>query len=264
MNSARMALMLAVKRDFAPLVSAMFGSGEQGLLIVPSYTRSLFQDAAMTIPAVVGGPVAKALDLSGRGNHVTFADVTLEQDAAGKKYLAANGTSSTGVTAAIDFSGTDKMTLCAGLHKASDAGYGILVELSASVAANAGSFYVTAPDGPVANYASTSRGAAAADGAQLATAATYAAPSTNVVTATHDIAGDSTIVRVNGVAATPATGDKGAGNFGNYPLYIFARNAGSLFFNGRLYGLVVRGAACTAGQIDDAERYMARLSGVNL
>jgi hypothetical protein len=70
--------------------------------------------------------------------------------------------------------------------------------------------------------------------------------------------------RLNGAAPTTSTGDKGAGNFGNYPLYIGSRGGSSLFFDGRIYGLIVRGATSTAQEISDTETFLADRSGVTL
>lgn len=255
MNPITKLMLLSPKRDFAPLVASMFGAGEQGLVLVPSYGKSLFQDAAMTLPAVVGSPVVKALDLSGRGNHVTFANVTLEQDSAGKKYLSANGTSSAGQVT-IDFSGTDEITAFAGVHKASDAARAMIFELGNGVL---NSFRLEGPfTNGVGHYVFVSAGGSAATATALA-----AAPVTTVLTGIGDISGDVATIRANGAVAQASVADQGAGNYRNDVFNIFARNAGSLFFSGRLYGLIVRGAASTAGQIADAERYMARLSGVN-
>lgn len=258
-------LLLGRSKRFAPIVHALFGNGEQGLFIVPSYTKSLFQDAAMTIPAAVGMPVVKALDLSGRGNTVTFTDVTLQQDDAGNKYLAANGASSSGLTSSVDLTGTDKMFVCAGVHKASDAvGYGVVAEFG--LRATPGSFSIHAPAaGGTATYMAALEGAASSGSY---TAEGLAAPATNVVSAAFDIGGaalaDEIKFRINGVLNTSnPNSTAGTGNFGNHPFYLMARGNGTVFLNGRIYGFLARAASCTAGQIDDAERYMARLTGVS-
>jgi hypothetical protein len=48
----------------------------------------------------------------------------------------------------------------------------------------------------------------------------------------------------------------GTGNFGNYPLYLLSRAGTSLFFNGRFYGSVGRGAQSNDQQIAALEGYM--------
>jgi hypothetical protein len=70
----------------------------------------------------------------------------------------------------------------------------------------------------------------------------------------------STLLR-NGVAGTSGTGDKGAGNFGNYPLYIGSRAGTSLPFNGNLYSLIIRGAQSTDAQIAATESYSNSKTG---
>ena len=52
--------------------------------------------------------------------------------------------------------------------------------------------------------------------------------------------------------------------YGNTPLYIGARGGSSLWFNGRLYSLIVRGAQSSANLITATERYVARKTGVTL
>ena len=97
-----------------------------------------------------------------------------------------------------------------------------------------------------------------------ATKFTHTAPDTAVVTATHDIAGDLSTIRRNGVAGTNGTVDKGTGNFGNYTLYIGRRGGASLPFNGKLNQLTVLGRTPTAGEITNTESYIATKSGVVL
>jgi hypothetical protein len=132
----------------------------------------------------------------------------------------------------------DKMTLCAGVRKLSDAATGMLMELSVASGSNAGSFQVRSPNGAANNYLFGSVGTVES----LTTASGYVAPITNVLTGLGDISGDSAILRINGVQASSSTSDQGTGNYGNYPLYLFSRAGTSLFFNGRFYGGVGRGA----------------------
>lgn len=223
----------------------------------------------MTAPAVVGMPVTKSV-CPATGVITTWSNVTLQRDSAGLLFLAFNGTDSNGVTPAIDFSGTDKMTLVAGIYKASDAvNYGIVAELGNRSVGLAGSMTLAAPAG-----AATPSLLFALEGTSGTdfTATSYAAPINLVVSSGMDIAGaareSELFPRVNGAIPTLAGGgaaaSAGTGSFGNHPLYIGMRGGVSLPFNGRLYGLILRGAASTAGQIDDAERYMARLTGVNI
>jgi hypothetical protein len=244
-------------------VMSLFANGEQGVVWLPNFTKFMFQDAAMTIPAVVGMPVVKQLDLSGRGNHRTLTNVTLQQDEAGRKYLLANGTSSTGVTAAIDFTGTDKMTVFAAIYKASDAATAAFLELSATANTNNGSFNILAPASAGSTVASYLRGDTAINVNNITG---VAAPIKYVHTGLFDIAqataAAESVVRINGAASASTGSASGAGNFGNYVLYSFARGGTQLYFSGRDYGTIARGATCGAGQVADVERYLAGLSGL--
>jgi hypothetical protein len=188
----------------------------------------------------------------------TVYDVT-EAGVPSCSYLFFDGGSDSMATGNIDFTATDKMTVWAGVRKNSDAAAGVLAEFSANYNFNAGSFFFTAPeDTSTRRYASASRGSAASSGLQATTIGPVgAAPDTAVLATTFDIAGDLNTIRRNAVSGTSATGDQGTGNFGNYPLYIGARAGTSLFFNGNLFGLVVRGAASTTAQITATEAWLA-------
>lgn len=170
-------------------------------------------------------------------------------------------------TNSIDFSATDKMSVCAGITKLSDAATGILVELSADWATNNGSFVTGAPNstGVSGDYTAGSKGIAVTNANQVAFSAVSLAPITNVYAATHDIAGDLSAIRLNGAASgTNGTGDKGAGNFGNYPLFIGRRNNATFPFNGNLYQLIVCGKALSASELASTEAYVATKTGVTI
>ena len=158
------------------------------------------------------------------------------------------------VTPAIDLTGTDKVGVFAGVRKLSDAAAGIIAELSAITTSSAGSFYFASGDG-LRLWSSLARGTASAVSTQNASAP-GPAPDTAVLSITHDISGDLSRMRRNGVVGTDAVGDKGAGNFGNYPLYIGRRGGTSLPFNGLLYGLIVPGKLPSAAEITNTETFL--------
>jgi hypothetical protein len=68
-------------------------------------------------------------------------------------------------------------------------------------------------------------------------------------------------LRLNGAQTASSSADQGTGNFGSYPLYIGRRNNATLPFNGRIYQLIVRGAASSAAEIASTERYIAGKQG---
>ena len=73
-----------------------------------------------------------------------------------------------------------------------------------------------------------------------------------------------TTLRVNGSQVGTSSADQGTGTFGNYPLFIGARNSASLFFNGHLYSLIVRGAQSNTGQISSTETWVASKTGITI
>lgn len=176
-----------------------------------------------------------------------------------RPYLAFDGTDDSFGTSSIDFSGTDEMTVFAGVHKASDTVAAMLVELSVNKNSNAGSFYITAPElsGASGNFATVFRGSV---NNIYVGSGTILAPVTAVITAFGDISADSQTIRTNGIAVTD-TPDMGTGNFGNYPLYICRRGDTSLPFNGRLYSLAVLGRTATAAELSSMEAWVNGKTG---
>lgn len=171
-------------------------------------------------------------------------------------YIKPNGSNQFMQTNSINFSSTDKMTLWAGLRNLSNLGC-IFAETSTSAAINLGTFYiVTGTDAGGTGYSSLGHGTAPASTLQTAKAFTFIAPDTAVISITHNIANDLSTIRRNTVDGTNAIGDKGTGNFGNYPAYFYMRAGTSLPFNGNDYGSIARGAASTAAQIASGETYI--------
>lgn len=254
--------------SLAAQIAALFAAGEQGAWYDPSDWSTLFQDSAGTLPVTaVGQPVGKMLDKSGRGNHATQPTAinrpVVQQDGTGKYYLAFNGTNSWMSTGSIDFTATDKMTVVAGVRKLSDAAESIVFELSANTFLNSGAFNLMAPGG--LSVARDSAYVLSAGGsfttANGPAAALYAAPTTGVITELLSISLDTAILRVNGAQASSSVTDQGTGNFGNYPLYIGARAGSSLFFNGNIYELIVRGALSSDSQIVASEKFVNTKTG---
>jgi hypothetical protein len=228
----------------------------------PSDLATLFQDSAGTTPVTaVEQPVGRILDKSGGGNHLiqptATSRPTLKQDENGLYHLHFDGVDDSLYSAAsIDFTSTDKMTVFAGLHKASDTGVGTVVELSADASVNDGAFSYWN------NGAAPGADAAAFRGSVVVSpTAALPAPDTKVVSLVGDIAADTALIRHNGVQVGSSVADQGTGNFGNYPLYIGRRNNASLPFNGRLYPLAIKGKALSAGEITTVEAFVKTKTG---
>ncbi len=176
-------------------------------------------------------------------------------------YLLFDGVDDYLLTGAIDFTGTDKMTVFAGVRKLSDAATATLFETSSSIINNNGTLFFGSPTS-TNSYQFNSKGSSesiAGSGNGV-----YVAPITNVVAGISDISGDSVILRVNGNQVAQSIADQGTGNYGNFPLYIGRRNGASLPFKGRLHGLIVRGAQTDDAHLTRAEKYLAYKTGVTL
>jgi hypothetical protein len=184
-----------------------------------------------------------------------------------RPYLAFDGSDDSFSTSSIDFSGTDEMTLFAGVTKNTDTSFPVIVELGNRATIVNGSFTVHS------SSSSTPRYLIALCGTSITAfePETYTAPITNVIAASLDIAGaarvDEVVPRINGVlnqTNPEESSTAGTGNFGNLPLFIGRRNNTSNPFNGRIYSLAVLGRTATAAEISAMEAWVAGKTGVTL
>jgi hypothetical protein len=229
--------------------------------VLPTAAFSDFSGDGTSGVFIWGSQLVTETDNASIGGRYQRISTATDYDTAGFfPYLAYDGTNYSMSTSAIDFTGTNKMSVFAGITKLSDAAQAVVAELSATIASNNGSFLLTAPNSAAANYNFSSKGTTQVDN----TVTTYTAPITNVVTGLADIGAPSNIIRVNGVQAGSSASSQGTGNFGNYALFIGGRNNANLRLNGRLYGLIVRGAASSAAQVTSTERWLAGETGVTI
>lgn len=219
-----------------------------------------FTPTAGSVTFTVSGSVTEA-QLEDGSAFTTYQRVTTasDYDTVGfPLYLKFDGVDDFLVTGSIDFTGTDKMTVVAGVRKLASA-EGVIAELSVQYNLNNGSFGLQSRADPT-GVTLFVRGSAStvAVGNSAFTTNTPA-----VITATSQIAaGWLHTISVN--AGTPATAatNVGTGNFGNYPLYIGRRGGTSLPFNGNLYQLVIRGAL--TADLAPIEAFTADKTGVTL
>ena len=249
---------------FSP--ASLFAGGTEGAWYDPSDLTTLFQDSAGTTPVTTAGqPVGLMLDKSGRAHHAiqsTPSKRPTYTTGSGLAWLAFDGVDDAMSTGGIDFTGTDKATVFAGLRKLSEAATGLLFETSAAADANNGAFALATPTASAANsFSFVGRGTTTSANA---TANALTAPQTAVLTGLLDIAGPLNRTRKNGVDVATVTTTLGTGNFGNYALNLGARSGTSIFFNGNLYGLIMPGKLASAAEIAPTETYLAAKSGVTL
>ena len=177
-----------------------------------------------------------------------------------KPYLSFNGVNQWLQTNSIDFTYGDKMFVCAGVRKLSDGSIAIPVELSVDATLNNGAFFISAPrrSSGINDYAFDSAGTTRA---VTISSGGYVAPITNVISGIGSISAPSVTLRVNGTQVSQSTSTQGSGNYGAYPLYIGARAGSSVWFNGRLYGLVVAGKQASASEIASTEAWLNQKTG---
>lgn len=162
------------------------------------------------------------------------------------------------VTPSIDFSGTDKMTVWAGVQKLSDAAESMLVEMSTNSGTTAGSFALWG------NQPTTTTNVRARSGGTtpITIAGPFGvSPLNGVLTFYGDIAGDNVTLLINGAQVATSSADQGTGNYSNAPLYLFRRGGTNLPFNGIFTGLIVRGAATTPTTITANNTWMNKKTG---
>jgi hypothetical protein len=243
---------------------ALFAASEKGVWFDPSDTTTLFQDSAGTVPVTaVGQPVGKMLDKSGNNAHavqtVSASRPTYQIDPYGWPYLSFNGSNSFMATSAINFTGTDKMTATVGLlvdpAKVTAA---IAIELGTDTNSVNGSFNIGTPSS-TADHSFNLRGTAT-----LNARVNNIVSGDDILTGIFDISQLTKeleiIPRLSQQVSTNITWTgttAGTGNFGNLPIYIGSRAGNSLYFQGHVYQIIVRGALSTADQIYQTEAWVS-------
>jgi hypothetical protein len=172
-------------------------------------------------------------------------------------FLRFDGVDDGMVTNSINFTSTDKVTVWAGVRIFSNV-TGMLFETSAVANSNVGAFNAYFNDAGGFSLVSRANKAGSPTGpAEIAIGVT----NTSVWSIDYDFSrttGGTAIYqrRNNAAQSNGGTFPVGAGNFGNYPLYIGRRGGSTLPFNGRLHSLIVRGAQSTTQQIEQTEAYV--------
>ena len=257
-------------KTLTQLIKALFANSEQGFAYDPNDLTTLYQDAAGTIPVTATGqPVGLMKDKSGNNNHAfqttsATRPILRKNAVTGANYLEFDGSDDFLMTNNIDFTATDKVSLFAGVTKLAD-NTQIVAELSSNTAINPGSFYLVAGSDAGGNgFTSLAHSSPILSIGQIARHFTYLAPDVAVLSIKHDISGDLSSMRRNGVIGINGLDDKGTGNFGNYPLYIGRRNGTLLTFNGHLYSLIGIGRLTTDSETIALEKSIAKNVGVTL
>jgi hypothetical protein len=226
-------------------------------------------DAGSALPSYIGSGTGifiwgAQLELGSTATEYQRVGSTYDVTEAGQAdnyHLVFDGVDDSMVTPSIDFTGTDEMSVFAGVRKLVDAGAGLIAGAGIPTA-QPGAFELFGPVSAAPNYNFRSSGTIADSGAAPTG---FPAPTTNVLAGFGDIGSPSTALRVDGVGVGATTLTQGTGNYGNYPLYIGSRAGTALRFNGHLYSLLVRGALTADNLLNQTETYVAsKTAGVDL
>lgn len=245
-----------VTTSFDPAI--LFANGEQGVV---------FDITPANCGVGVNEAVAIIADTSSRGHNAVQATAgarPILRQSGSLHFLDFDGANDAMQTSAIDLATSDAVTIILGLRKFTNAPAAMAVEFSPNAYTNPGAFYVTAPEGtgPASDYRFYARGTISPSAA-LATGATPA-PDTCVLTGIADISSATRILRRDGAQVASSNAALGSGNLRSYPLNLGARAGTSLFFNGRVYGLIVINRTLTVQELAKAEAWMAMKSGIQL
>lgn len=196
----------------------------------------------------------------------TLLDIT-ERGKADAWYLKYDGVDDFLYTNAIDFTGTDKVSLFSGVLKLSDASQSMIAEFSQGNVA--GSFMLHCGGGSGSEaYTFGSRGNATMYSYAILGKSNYpllAGSRSNVLSVFGEISTDLSKIKVDpSYTSSNPTIDQGTGNYGNYPLYIGRRGGTSLPFNGHIYSLVGVGRLTTDFETSQLEQALSKTVGVNI
>ena len=230
-------------------ITTVNAGGNTGIVKYDSNSARTFKVTAYSL--------VRASDASLPYQRVTTATDYDADPAKFPAYLRFDGVDDGLQTENIDFTGTDKMTAWAGVTKLSDAVRSCVVEFGNGSVDTSSIMYLNAPGWTPSTDKFSFAAVATAAGASVATAtgSDLDAPINTVVCGFYT-PGETSKLRINSVQRAAAGTANPAGNFVSRPLFIGARAGTSLYFNGRLYSLIVRGAQTPLSQIEATELYI--------
>lgn len=215
------------------------------------------RSASGTYEQYITATSTAVLNFNGTGFTGTVSAIDC-RDASADAVTAPHGLQKDGVddfelTAPVDLSGTDKMTVCMGVRKLSDAAAGMAVELSVNTNTNNGAFFIAAPDAAGTFYFA-SKGTVNV----VVSRSTFTAPISAVLVLTSNIVAPTLDTRVNGVASATSTSSQGTGNFGNYALYFGRRGGANVPMNGLEFSSIGYGGLAVTAQLANIERWVTQ------
>lgn len=147
--------------------------------------------------------------------------------------------------APIDYSGTDKVTLCVPFRKDADAAGMAVIEHGPSVNTTVGTFALFSPDAAGPRVGAYARGAATSSSAVVTN---VVAPISLVALQSADLATSSNTLEINGVPAASSATPLGGGMLSSQVSWAGSRGGASARFLGILYGELEIGNLRTANE----------------
>lgn len=250
--------------------ATLFAQGEEGAWYDPSDLSSMFK-VDQTTPAVQGQAVGKILDKSGNGHHLVQTVENKcpvlrvdDQGAFCLDFTTDDGMRSTNNFLFADKSVTD-MSLFTGCTKESTGINQTIMELSNNLGSQKGCFRILCTSGElwrVIQKGGFGDGETAV--ANVLQTSAVGNPNRSVLSSIASITAPSHSFKRNGSAVNSNTASLGTGTFGNHVLNVGARADGlSANLDGKIYGVIVRGAFTDADTRIKVDKYMAMKSGVS-
>jgi len=224
---------------------------------------TLFQAAALTTPVTASGqPVWSVADISGHGNHLTTSNASTRPQFNGNG-VTPDGVDDYFVTAAnLDLSACDKVVVAMGYTKVADTTFRVQFELSETLNGNAGTFFLASGNAPEYQaFATKSNTPVYGNRVSFTTACPneYGAHIGRRRLNATPVA-DNLDVWWNGALGTRRDdGTVGTGNFGSYPLYLFARAGTSAVSNTPARRAIVLAPVVASAQVSDDDVELIRL-----
>lgn len=219
-----------------------------------------------------GAQLLTAADVTATGNAYQRIAAATVYDTAPifRPYLAFDGMDDLLSTAAINFTSTDKMSVFSGVTKNSDSAFALIAELTTNADTFAGGFNFFGANQP-GYYAQVGAIGDRVFGPGIPPPMSFAtaAPTTDVVSLAYDRTIPSSVTQIQyridaqgpSSANLALQGVGASGVFANAQLFIGRRNNASFPFNGRIYSLIVRGAASSVTEIADTELWVNARTG---
>jgi hypothetical protein len=194
---------------------------------------------------------------------VVSSQVTLSDSEESLHFMSFDGVDDTLSVSGLDMSETDEVSIFTGFDQLRNStGADVIFEYGNDYNSDGGSFIfspsVNVGDGIMRwGFRSTIQ-------KNLDYVTTRIAPFSATVYCSVDISENAAVLHHNGKKVAETNTNLGSGNFGNYPLFIGSRSSGSLWLQGAIYALIIRGKTTGPSGVAQSEKEIAIMTGIQL